>query len=126
MPLLLAAAGAAAAAAVSAATWLGLDGGTIISRSDVLRGQCWDLAAADDSHSTRGGSVQGAGAKKRKLDKQIAKCASPRPPPALGPVCPVPALPHPRSRSTCQVHQVDHLRAERGAAGAALRGRLPG
>jgi hypothetical protein len=36
---------------------MGLDGGTIITRSDVLRGQSWDVAQADTSRSTRGGSV---------------------------------------------------------------------
>uniref|UniRef100_A0A7S0RM64 Replication termination factor 2 n=1 Tax=Pyramimonas obovata TaxID=1411642 RepID=A0A7S0RM64_9CHLO len=37
---------------------MGLDGGTVISRSDVLRGQSWDVANSDSSRSTRGGQVQ--------------------------------------------------------------------
>ncbi len=35
----------------------GLDGGTYITRSDVLRGQSWNVATADDSRSRRGGYV---------------------------------------------------------------------
>jgi hypothetical protein len=47
---------------------MGLDGGTIISRSDVLRGASWELSQADTSHSTRGGTVGTATVyKKRKL-----------------------------------------------------------
>jgi len=37
---------------------MGLDGGTIITRTDVLRGQSWAVANSDDSRSTRGGQVQ--------------------------------------------------------------------
>ncbi|KAI7842610.1 hypothetical protein COHA_003714 [Chlorella ohadii] len=51
---------------------MGLDGGTIISRNDVLRGQCWDLNKADDSRSTRGGAVRGT-LKRRKLDAATSK-----------------------------------------------------
>ena len=47
-----------------------------VSRNDVLRGQCWDLAKSDDSRSTRGGAVRGAGVKRRKLDAQTSKCAA--------------------------------------------------
>lgn len=36
---------------------MGLDGGTYITRSDVLRGQSWQLASADTSRSTRGGDA---------------------------------------------------------------------
>ncbi|GMH36185.1 hypothetical protein BSKO_04053 [Bryopsis sp. KO-2023] len=36
---------------------MGLDGGTYITRSDVLRGQSWRLSQADSSRSTRGGCV---------------------------------------------------------------------
>ena len=38
---------------------MGLDGGTIISRSDILRGQSWDVANADGGASTssRGGQL---------------------------------------------------------------------
>ena len=36
---------------------MGLDGGTVISRTDVLRGASWDLAQADASTSTRGGQL---------------------------------------------------------------------
>jgi hypothetical protein len=37
---------------------MGLDGGTVISRSDVLRGSSWRLSQANsDSRSTRGGAV---------------------------------------------------------------------
>ena len=50
-------AAAAAAALGAAAAWCGLDGGTYITRSDVLRGQSWDVAVADDTRSTRGGAV---------------------------------------------------------------------
>eukprot|EP00898_Chlorokybus_atmophyticus_P009046 jgi/Chlat1/9142/Chrsp97S08432 len=36
---------------------MGLDGGTIISRSDVLRGTSWRFASKDKSKSTHGGNV---------------------------------------------------------------------
>jgi hypothetical protein len=40
---------------------MGLDGGTIISRSDVIRGQSWRVNEADSSsRSTRGGQVRQA------------------------------------------------------------------
>ena len=39
-------------------TKMGLDGGTVISRSDVLRGQSWAFASrTDQSRSTRGGDA---------------------------------------------------------------------
>lgn len=48
---------------------MGLDGGTYITRSDVLRGQSWELSQADTSHSTRGGSIGASHVhKKRRLD----------------------------------------------------------
>lgn len=50
---------------------MGLDGGTIISRADVIRGASWDLTNSDTSRSSRGGSIDpGAVWKRRKLDKQ--------------------------------------------------------
>eukprot|EP00775_Hariotina_reticulata_P005899 gene5897-6140_t len=36
---------------------MGLDGGTKITRSDVLRGQSWRMTQQDTSRSSRGGSV---------------------------------------------------------------------
>ncbi|EFJ43098.1 hypothetical protein VOLCADRAFT_119208 [Volvox carteri f. nagariensis] len=36
---------------------MGLDGGTIVTRSDVLRGQSWRVAQSDRSRSTRGGNA---------------------------------------------------------------------
>ncbi|GFR48595.1 hypothetical protein Agub_g10499, partial [Astrephomene gubernaculifera] len=36
---------------------MGLDGGTVVTRSDVLRGQSWRVAQNDTSRSTRGGNV---------------------------------------------------------------------
>jgi hypothetical protein len=51
---------------------MGLDGGTIISRNDVLRGSCWDLNKADNSRSSRGGSVSGI-YKRRKLDTRTSR-----------------------------------------------------
>ena len=36
---------------------MGLDGGTKISRSDVIRGSSWRLASTDTSRSTRGGAI---------------------------------------------------------------------
>ena len=44
---------------------MGLDGGTYITRSDVLRGQSWELATADNSRSTRGGDASTSAAKDR-------------------------------------------------------------
>lgn len=50
--------------------------GTYITRSDVLRGQSWELAQADTSRSTRGGSVQPSHVhKRRKLDARAEKWA---------------------------------------------------
>jgi len=45
---------------------MGLDGGTYITRSDVLRGQSWELATADNSRSTRGGDASTSAAKDRR------------------------------------------------------------
>lgn len=55
---------------------MGLDGGTIISRNDVLRGSCWDLNKADNSRSSRGGSVSGI-YKRRKLDTRTSRWVKP-------------------------------------------------
>ncbi|KAL4422990.1 hypothetical protein ABPG77_005470 [Micractinium sp. CCAP 211/92] len=51
---------------------MGLDGGTIISRNDVLRRSCADLNNADTSRSTRGGAIRGVH-KRRQLDAKTAK-----------------------------------------------------
>eukprot|EP00884_Botryococcus_braunii_P016620 jgi/Botrbrau1/3641/Bobra.0204s0032.1 len=53
---------------------MGLDGGTYITRSDVLRGQSWELASADNSRSTRGGTVSSSSTfKRKKLDKNLER-----------------------------------------------------
>lgn len=53
---------------------MGLDGGTYITRSDVLRGQSWELATADNSRSTRGGNASTSSAKTRNtVDVRTAK-----------------------------------------------------
>ncbi|KAK9797356.1 hypothetical protein WJX73_001887 [Symbiochloris irregularis] len=49
---------------------MGLDGGTYITRSDVLRGQSWALAQQDTSRSTRGGSVSTSGAQQGRQPEQ--------------------------------------------------------
>lgn len=55
-------------------TSMGLDGGTYITRSDVLRGQSWELATADNSRSTRGGNASTSAAKTRNvIDPRTAK-----------------------------------------------------
>ena len=51
---------------------MGLDGGTYITRSDVLRGQSWELNSKEDSRSTRGGAVTGV-YKRAKLNPLAAK-----------------------------------------------------
>lgn len=53
-------------------TRMGLDGGTYITRSDVLRGQSWELNKAENSRSTRGGAVTGTH-KKAKLDPKLER-----------------------------------------------------
>lgn len=54
---------------------MGLDGGTYITRSDVLRGQSWELAQADNSRSTRGGNASTSAARTRNfVDARTAKC----------------------------------------------------
>lgn len=54
---------------------MGLDGGTYITRSDVLRGASWALSTADTSRSSRGGNVQaGTVFKRRRLDPREDKC----------------------------------------------------
>lgn len=53
---------------------MGLDGGTYITRSDVLRGQSWELATADNSRSTRGGNASTSSARTRNtVDVRTAK-----------------------------------------------------
>lgn len=53
---------------------MGLDGGTYITRSDVLRGQSWELAQADNSRSTRGGNASTCAARTRNIvDARTAK-----------------------------------------------------
>lgn len=51
---------------------MGLDGGTYITRSDVLRGQSWELNKAETSRSTRGGAVKGVH-KKAELDPKLER-----------------------------------------------------
>ncbi|KAK9836326.1 hypothetical protein WJX81_005424 [Elliptochloris bilobata] len=53
---------------------MGLDGGTYITRSDILRGQSWDVANADGTRSTRGGAVGPSTTfRKKQLDVQAAR-----------------------------------------------------
>lgn len=53
---------------------MGLDGGTIISRSDVLRGSSWRMSQADNSRSTRGGTVSSSNVyQEQQLDQQTQK-----------------------------------------------------
>ncbi len=54
---------------------MGLDGGTYITRSDVLRGQSWDMATADNTRSTRGGNVAST-LKRKEMDRDSARQAS--------------------------------------------------
>ena len=57
---------------------MGLDGGTYVTRSDVLRGASWALSTADTSRSSRGGNVQaGTVFKRRRLDPRAEKCVFP-------------------------------------------------
>ena len=51
---------------------MGLDGGTYITRSDVLRGQSWDMATADNSRSTRGGNVTST-LKRKQIDTHTSR-----------------------------------------------------
>ncbi|GLI68656.1 hypothetical protein VaNZ11_013132, partial [Volvox africanus] len=53
---------------------MGLDGGTIVTRSDVLRGQSWRVAQNDTSTSTRGGNVSRVPTEKadKSLERSIA------------------------------------------------------
>ncbi len=56
---------------------MGLDGGTYITRSDVLRGQSWELATADNSRSTRGGDASTSATKDRKaVDPRTVRYAA--------------------------------------------------
>ena len=63
---------------------MGLDGGTYITRSDVLRGASWALTAADTSRSTRGGNVR---FRHRGGDAKADKCAK-LPLPSIAPIEP--------------------------------------
>jgi hypothetical protein len=55
---------------------MGLDGGTYVTRSDVLRGASWALSTADTSRSSRGGNVQsGTVFKRRRLEPRAEKYA---------------------------------------------------
>ena len=55
---------------------MGLDGGTYITRSDILRGQSWAVANADSTRSTRGGAINASTTfKRRQLDAQAARRA---------------------------------------------------
>ena len=55
---------------------MGLDGGTYITRSDILRGQSWAVANADGTRSTRGGAINASTTfKRRQLDAQAARRA---------------------------------------------------
>jgi hypothetical protein len=54
---------------------MGLDGGTYITRSDILRGQSWRMANADSTRSTRGGAVGASTTyQKKQLDVQSTRC----------------------------------------------------
>ncbi len=56
---------------------MGLDGGTYITRSDILRGQSWRMANADSTRSTRGGAVGASTTyQKKQLDVQSTRCWS--------------------------------------------------
>lgn len=55
---------------------MGLDGGTIITRSDVLRGTSWALSQQDGTRSSRGGAVGTSKVyKKQELDKTSERCS---------------------------------------------------
>ncbi len=56
---------------------MGLDGGTVISRSDVLRGSSWRLNQANGgSRSSRGGAVSTSSAyREPALERQAEWCA---------------------------------------------------
>ena len=56
---------------------MGLDGGTYVSRTDVLRRQSWALAQADGgaNRSTRGGAVpDSATYRPRAMNAQLGRC----------------------------------------------------
>lgn len=55
---------------------MGLDGGTYITRTDVLRGQSWAYAQADSTRSTRGGAAGASTVyRPRKMDQQTERWA---------------------------------------------------
>lgn len=56
---------------------MGLDGGTYVSRTDVLRRQSWALAQADGgaNRSTRGGAVSDSATyRPPAMDAQLSRC----------------------------------------------------
>ncbi len=53
---------------------MGLDGGTYVTRSDVLRRQSWAYSQADSSRSTRGGAVADSSVyRPRQLEQQVER-----------------------------------------------------
>mmetsp|Transcript_9672 Transcript_9672/g.14487 ORF Transcript_9672/g.14487 Transcript_9672/m.14487 type:complete len:454 (+) Transcript_9672:52-1413(+) len=57
---------------------MGLDGGTIPTRAEILRGASWKLNCADGSRSTRGGSLQSSGFSSRHIQTFAEKAAASR------------------------------------------------
>ena len=55
---------------------MGLDGGTVISRSDVLRGASWEVNQRDCTRSTRGGSVATGPSGQNTTEQQAERVAS--------------------------------------------------
>jgi len=57
-------------------TAMGLDGGTYITRTDVLRGQSWAYTQADSTRSTRGGAAGASTVyRPRQMDQQTERWA---------------------------------------------------
>ena len=82
-------------------------GGTIISRSDVLRGASWDVASADEgARSTRGGQVSNS--YRRRRETADARCAA-------GACASAHCLVHVCADGSCR-RRVDYLRAVGRAA----------
>ena len=93
---------------------MGLDGGTYITRSDVLRGASWALSTADMSRSSRGGNVQaGTVFKRRRLDPRADRCAPVNPDHLPKPCA---ALLNVRAASQCIPTSTQHVHATRAAA----------
>jgi hypothetical protein len=58
---------------------MGLDGGTYVTRTDVLRRQSWAFSQADNTHSRRGGAASDSTVyRPRQLDQQTERCADVR------------------------------------------------